>query len=183
MRIKSVDAIIYGLAVIATVFVMFLLPNQPWRWFAFADTYQTEPADPIADIPGIDFVRRSEIVVDTSFVISGTNVTYQKSGDQVTINIPNIGSDSFNIAEIARLLEAGFASGQIDQIGPDESAAVSAAARLILRDGILRFYYLYTKNGTDVIQVNIYNNGTLLDDHFMLFIDSTGNITVVYRRQ
>jgi hypothetical protein len=183
MRVKSVEAIVYALAIAATAFVMFLLPNQPWRWIAFADTYQTAPADPIAEIPGIDFVRLSEIVVDTSFVISGTNVAYQKAGDVVTIKFPSGSLDDFNIAEIVALLEAGLSSGQIDQIGPDESVASNAAARLILRSGSLRFYYLYTKNGTDVIQVNIYDNGLLLDDHFMLFIDPTGNVTVVYRRQ
>ena len=182
MRIKSVEPIIYGLAVLATVFVMFVLPNQPWRWIVFADTYQTEPADPIVEIPGIDFVRRSEIVVDTSIVISGTNVGYQKTGDEVVIKLPNNGTDSFSIEEIVALLEGGLASGQIEQIGPDDSVPANAADRLILRRGSLSFYYLYTKNGTDVIQVNIYDNGVLLDDHFMLFIDPTGNVTVVYRR-
>jgi hypothetical protein len=185
MSLSKVRALVFVAAFALTIVVLLGLPHEGFQW-ASAQVYDTSPPQPptYTGLPGIGFVLINEVAH------SGSSFGLGNAGTGV------VGGNSFSLVSpfggTAVTVPAGaFTTGfqrylQTGLVLPPSSQFITnpEVRRLFTQSyqgGEVRGYYLFSSGGTSVFQLNIYQNGALVNDQLMLFVAPNGGTVWVYR--
>jgi hypothetical protein len=185
MSLSKVRALVVVAAFVLTIVVLLGLPHEGFQW-ASAQVYETSPPQPptYTGLPGIGFVLINEVAS------SGRTFGLGNAGTGV------VGGNSFSLVSpyggtAATVPTSAFTTGfqrylQSGLVLPPSSQFITnpEGRRLFTQPyqgGEVRGYYLFTSGGTNVFQLNIYQNGVLANDQVMLFVAPNGGTVWVYR--